>query len=331
MPERMKPATIYDVAKRAGVSHQSVSRVLREVPGIREDTIERVRKALAELDYRPSVVARELANSKRARLGVVGYESFEASTAKVLKGIDEVARREGYTLEIVSVDPLGDVDEIARRLDAINAMDVAGLLATSPTQPVRDALERSVFRMPVHLDQRTEEDEAGRSRAAALVVGHLLELGHRRIAHVGGPRAWDSARHRRDAWAGLLAEHGVPPQPVESGDWSARSGYEAGLRLDLDGVTAVFVANDRMALGVLRALAERGVRVPGDVSVAGIDDIPEAGYFQPPLTTVHIDFEGTGRAAAESLIAMIRDPEAEPVAQGERTLAVRASTGPVRD
>ncbi len=326
MVERAKPATIYDVAKRAGVSHQSVSRVLREVPGIREDTVERVRKALVELDYRPSVVARELANSKRARLGVVGYESFEASTAKVLKGIDQVARREGFTLEIVSVDPLGDVDGIARRIETINAMDVAGLLATSPTQPVREALERSVFRMPVHLDQRTEEDEAGRSRAAALVLGHLLDLGHRRIAHVAGPQAWDSARHRRDAWAGALAEHGVPPQPEEAGDWTARSGYEAGLRLDLEGVTAVFVANDRMALGLLRALAERGVRVPQDVSVVGIDDIPEAEYFQPPLTTVHIDFEGAGRAAAEALIRQIREPEAGPSEQAERRLEVRASS-----
>jgi DNA-binding LacI/PurR family transcriptional regulator len=323
-----KPATIYDVARVAGVSHQSVSRVLRDIPGVKADTRERVEAALRELDYRPSVVARELASPRRSRIGVVGYETFESSTAKVLKGINEVATREGYVLEIVSVDPLGDVDDIARRLDSINAMDVVGLLATSPTAPVREALSRSVFRMPVFLDVHGDEDlDSGRSLSAVLVMEHLIELGHRTIAHVGGPQTWDTALRRRAAYEGVLTAHGLPVLPIVEGDWSARSGYAAARQLRLDGgETAIFVANDRMALGVLRALSERGIRVPDDVSVAGIDDIPEAEFFSPPLTTVHVDFEGTGRAAAETLLALIRDPDAPLPEYPPRRFIARAST-----
>lgn len=130
VPKSSRSATIYDVAEVAGVSHQTVSRVLKGVTGIRPETREKVEAALAELRYRPNVVARELASPRPSRIGVVGYETFESSTSKVLRGVNEVALESGYVLDIVTVDPLGDVEEIARRLDAINGSDVAGLLAS---------------------------------------------------------------------------------------------------------------------------------------------------------------------------------------------------------
>ena len=334
--EPQKSATIYDVARVAGVSHQTVSRVLRGVGGIRPETREKVQEALLELRYRPSVVARELASSRPSRIGVVGYETFESSTSKVLKGVNEVATEAGYVLDIVTVDPLGDVDEIVRRLDAINGSDVAGLLATSPTTRVRQAFERSVFRMPVFLDVTGDVDLRpgpyfGTSLAAQLVMNHLVELGHTRIAHIAGPAGWDSASNREAVYHATLREHGLQDVPVAHGDWSAASGYRAARSLPVEtGITAIFVANDRMALGVIRALAERGIRVPQDVSVAGIDDIPEAAYFSPPLTTVHNEFAESGRVAARSLITLIERPGDPLPEYPVNSLTVRESTAPLR-
>lgn len=334
--EGVKPATIYDVAKVAGVSHQTVSRVLRAHPGIRPETRDRVQKALDELRYRPSVVARELASSRPSRIGVVGYETFESSTSKVLRGVNDVATEAGYVLDIVTVNPVGDVDEIVRRLDAINGSDVAGLLATSPTVQVREALQRSVFRMPVFFDvtgdiSRTPGPFRGTSTAARLVMEHLIGLGHENIAHVAGPEGWESSGKREAVYRAMVAERGFAEYGVVHGDWSAASGYTAAQSLPWDqGITAIFVANDRMALGVIRCLTERGVRVPEEVSVAAIDDIPEAAYFSPPLTTVHVDFEEAGRVAARSLIALIEHP-GEPMPEyPESTFVPRLSTAPVR-
>lgn len=332
--EPQKSATIYDVARAAGVSHQTVSRVLRGVGGIRPETRQKVEEALAELRYRPSVVARELASSRPSRIGVVGYETFESSTSKVLKGVNEVASEAGYVLDIVTVDPLGDVDEIVRRLDAINGSDVAGLLATSPTTRIHEAFDRSVFRMPVFLDVTGDVDMQpgpffGTSFAARLVMTHLLELGHTRVAHIAGPAGWDSASNREAVYHAALHERGLTGYPVVHGDWSAASGYAAARSLPLDeGITAVFVANDRMALGVIRALTERGIRVPDDVSVAGIDDIPEAAYFSPPLTTVHIEFAEGGRVAARSLIGLIERPGDDLPEYPVNSLVARESTAP---
>ncbi|MCL3861202.1 LacI family DNA-binding transcriptional regulator [Actinotalea sp. K2] len=329
-----KPATIYDVARFAGVSHQTVSRVLRGVGSTRPETRERVLAALEALHYRPNAAARELAWPRPRRIGVVGYETFESSTSKVLKGVNRVATEAGYVLDIVTVDPLGDVDEIVRRLSAINSSDVAGLLATSPTSRVREALERSVFRMPVFLDVNGEVDlrpgpYRGTSRAAQIAMRHLLELGHTRIAHVAGPTGWDSAANREAVYRTLLEEHGLESSEVVRGDWSAASGHRAARLLPGDaGITAVFVANDRMALGVIRALAERGVRVPEEVSVVGVDDIPEAAFFCPPLTTVHIDFAAGGEVAARSLISLIERPDEPPPLYPESRLVERQSTAP---
>ena len=266
---------------------------------------------------------------------MVGYETFESSTSKVLKGVNDVATAAGYVLDIVTVDPLGEVDEIARRLDAINGSDAAGLLATSPTANVRQALEHSVFRMPVFLDVNGDVNHTpgpyfGTSISAKLVMDHLIALGHQRIAHVAGPAGWDSASNREAVYRASFSEGEVDEAWVVRGDWSAKSGYEAAQLLPFDsGITAIFVANDRMALGVLRALTERGIQVPQDVSVAGIDDIPEAAYFGPPLTSVHIDFAEGGRVAARSLIRLIEDPGTPLPEYPVSALIARSSTAPI--
>lgn len=328
-PETRKAATIYDVARVAGVSHQTVSRVLRDAYGTSAAAKQKVQDAVEQLQYRPSVVARELASAKPSRIGVVGYETFESSTSKVLKGVNEVAVAAGYVLDIVTVDAVGDVKDIERKLDAINGSDVAGLLATSPTVNVREALERSVFRMPVFLDVNGDNDP--RRSSTHTVMNHLLDLGHTRIAHVAGPAGWESAQKRELGYRSLLSERGLLEYPIARGDWSAASGYRAVGDLPLnDGITAIFVANDRMALGVIRALMERGVRIPEDISIVGTDDIPEAEFFTPPLTTVHFDFAEAGRVAARSLISLIETPEAALPDYPSATFKVRKSTAPPR-
>lgn len=332
-PRPDRPATIYDVAKASGVSHQTVSKVLRGLGGMRPETRERVEEALRRLNYRPNVGARELARSRNRRLGVVGYETFESSTSKVLRGVSEVAEAAGYLLEIVNVDPTGEVDAITESLERLNASDVAGVLATSPTRNVREALDRIEFRMPVFLDvngdQAVSDDGTHRSISAGLVMDHLSALGHSRIAFVAGPEGWDSATNRETVYRERVEALGELPRILGRGDWSARSGYEAVREAQgLDDATAIFVANDRMALGVLRALAEHGIRIPDDMSVAGIDDIPEAAYFSPPLTSVHIDFTDAGQVAARSLLSLIEQPDGELPRYPQSRLIARSTTGP---
>ena len=170
--------------------------------------------------------------------------------------------------------------------------------------------------------------------AARAATEYLLSLGHRTVWHIPGPHDWWAARDRVRGWREALAAAGAPepPLPVE-GDWSPASGYEAGRQLaELSDVTAVFAANDDMAIGALRAFAEAGRSVPGDVSLVGFDDIPAAAYLAPPLTTVRQDFTAVADRAVDVLIAMIEDrpPPAEHGATATE-LTVRASSGPVRE
>jgi len=323
--------TIYDVAREAGLSHQSVSRVLRGVSTTKPDTRERVEAAMRRLGYRPNSDARSLARGRSKRIGVVGYETFQSSTSMVLRGISDVAEAAGYRLEVVSVPPTGDIDAIAAEIEQLNASEVVGVLATSPTADIRSALERVQFRMPVfydiHGDELSAPASAGQSLAADLAMRHLRDLGHTAIAHVAGPPGWDSAARREAAYRAHMAALGREALVLGRGDWSAASGYRAmSQEVSLADATAVFVANDRMALGVMRALHERGIDVPTDLSIVGIDDIPESAYFLPPLTTVHVDFARSGRVAAQSLISMIESPDAPLPGYPQPTLVPREST-----
>ena len=170
------------------------------------------------------------------------------------------------------------------------------------------------------------------AEGAALATRHLLSLGHRTVHHLAGPATWLDAQARVDGWRQALREAGAEEPPLLAADWSAAAGYDLGLRVATDdSVTAVFCANDPMALGLLRALSEQGRRVPDDVSVIGFDDIPEAAYFLPPLTTVRQHFGELGRRALDALVGLIHGRDqagsAEPVAP---QLVIRSSTGPPR-
>ena len=336
-PLRRSPraATIYDVAAAARVSHQTVSRYLRGFEGIRPETRERVEAAIAELSYRPNLTARSLATSRSHRIAALTHEMLEVGPSKVVAGAAEGAREAGYLLDIVALDP-ADPGAIARAVGLMNQPELAGILAFAPTDALVAAFARAPLMVPVLMDSEPDERDAEvastlSGRGVELLVEHLAQLGHRRFFHVGGPVDWVSARNRETAWARAVEARGLTAVGAVNGAWSSAAGYTLGRDLPLDsGVTAVVAGNDQVAIGVIRALSERGMRVPDDISVVGFDDIPEARYLTPALTTVSLDFALQGRVAIGALIAQIegRDPAVAPEALLPE-LRARESSGPV--
>jgi DNA-binding LacI/PurR family transcriptional regulator len=325
-----KLPTIYDVARVAGVSHQTVSRYLRGYGGIRPETADRVEQALKALDYKPNLAARFLRTRTSTRIGALAHEMGEMGPARIIQGASFGAREAGYVLDIVIVDEYDD-RSISAAIDLLTDQQVAGIFATAQTDRVKAALEHHPINVPIFIDSQVQKapegSPSGITDAAKSAADHLLRLGHRRIATVTGPSEWLASRDRLDGFIGALAVQGLRPAAVVEGDWSPASGYRAGMALPFeDGITAVFAANDHMALGVLRALGERGLRVPEDVSLVGVDDIPEAEFLTPSLTTVRLDFEAEGRFAMNWLIAEIEGWPAPTLQRPVPTLIVRDST-----
>jgi len=332
VPPTARPATIYDVARVAGVSHQTVSLYLRGHQGFRDSTRQRVEEALAELNYRPNLAAKSLATSRSHRIGALVYELTEVGPSKTIQGASERARAAGYLLDIVNLDPSDD-GAVDRALGQLGQQDVAGILAFAPVDLIAEKIAAVPFNVPVITESEREDahDSApdGINRPGLeLVVEHLVGLGHRRFFHLSGPPDWVASRNRVTAYEDALAHHGVVSLGSIHGDWSAASGYAAATRMPLDsGVTAVIAANDQMALGALLALEQRGVAVPRDMSVTGFDDIPESAFYRPPLTTVRVDYAQQGRVLVERLLRLIDSVDA-PEATTPPRLVARASTAP---
>lgn len=329
-----KAATIYDVAKAAGVSHQTVSRFLKGFEGIRPETRAKVEQALSELGYRPNLTARSLKSGQSHRIGALTHEISQVGPARIVEGASAAAREAGYVLDIVSLDTRNP-SAIEESLALIIQHDLAGVLALGVTDEMTKAFEATAFRVPAYVAAESD-DLAGDPRAALSRVGlpalieHLADLGHRRFVHIAGPHEWSASRNRTRAYEAAIKARGLHSVGILNGDWSAGSGYRAIADLSAQlPATAVVAANDQMALGAMLALKESGLRIPQDVSVVGIDDIPESAYLDPPLTTVHNDFEAQGRAAMHQLLARIEHTEVNTVTVPTPRLLVRQSSGPV--
>lgn len=324
-----------DVARLAGVSHQTVSRVLNDHPNVRPETRDRVLAAIAELGYRRNTAARALVTRRSGAIGIVTTGSMLFGPATTLAVLEQSARAAGYFVTVaMAPDPSPEV--LTRLLDSLMDQAVEGVVVIAPVEQVARAAQAVSAELPVllisamptakveapvlHVDQRA---------GVRLVVDHLLELGHRDLVHVAGPPDWFDAQVRQHAWREALAEAGLAPRPDLAGDWSADSGYAAGRELLEDLPQAVFAGNDQMALGVLHAFAEAGVRVPEEVSVVGFDDVVGADHYIPPLTTVQQDFDTLGRRAIELLVAQIAGSQ-EPAEPVTPSLVVRASTAAAR-
>ncbi|GAA1466929.1 LacI family DNA-binding transcriptional regulator [Nocardiopsis exhalans] len=326
-----------DVARLAGVSHQTVSRVLSGHPNVRERTRLRVRAAIEQLGYRPNRAARTLATGKSQLLGVVAQNSTLFGPSSLLAAFEQAAAARGFVVSVRRVEVLDPV-AIAAAVEHHREQRAAGIVVIAPTAAADEALSQLPTDMPlVTIDGDptrqhglvTVDQEAGAYEATR----YLLEAGHETVWHVAGPADWFDAAGRLRGWKLALEDRDAEVPPVSPADWSAASGYRAGLMLArMPEVTAVFAANDHLALGILRAMHERGRSVPGDVSVVGFDDVPEAAYFIPPLTTVRPDFDKVAAQTLSVLLARISGEEEENGCSTRRvitpTLVERDSVAP---
>ena len=300
-----------DVARLAGVSHQTVSRVLNDHPNVREQTRMRVRAAIAELGYRPNRAARALVTGRSQIIGVVAQNSTLYGPASLLAAFGHAAADTGFAVSVATVSSL-DRRSISVAVERHLDQGVAGIVVIAPVISANEAIEH----IPGDVPLVTIDGDPGYSAALVTVdqvagardaTQCLLDAGHRAVWHVSGPPEWFDSAGRIEGWQAALRR-------VIPADWSAASGYRAGQMLArMPEVTAVFAANDHLALGILRALSERGRRVPHEVSVVGFDDVPEAAYFIPPLTTVRPDFDAVAKASLRLLLAQIKSgrPSAE--------------------
>lgn len=328
-----RQASLTDVAELAGVSHMTVSRVVNGTGPVRAETRAKVLAAVEKLDYRPNTSARALATGRTSTLGVVTLDSTLYGPASTLYGIENAAREAGYSITISSIrTPLRS--SISQAVDNLRGQAVEGIVVIAPHAAAGEALAYIPADTPLVAVGGGENvvvpvimvDQYDGARRA---TEHLLALGHKTVWHVAGPDDWLEAGYREQAWRDTLERYDVPIPKVVRGDWSSRSGYEAGRALvGAKGLTAVFVANDQMALGLLRAFTEAGINVPRDVHVVGFDDVPESAYFSPPLTTVRQDFIEVGRRTFGALAERIAGgrPPARDLVDAE--LIVRESTGP---
>jgi DNA-binding LacI/PurR family transcriptional regulator len=332
---RPRAVVMADVAKLAGVSLQTVSRVINDSPHVRSDTRDRVLDAMRKLEYQPNSVARALVTGRSRTLGVVSFDTTLYGPASTLFGIERAAHDAGYFVSIVSLKSL-DRASVMSAVGRLRNQGVDGIVVIAPQESAAQTLLQLPSDVPIVAAEAGPDESVpvvavDQVEGARLATAHLLELGHRTVWHVSGPRDWLEAQDRVSGWRSTLEKAGAAPPPVLVGDWSARSGHELGRRLAAtDGVSAVFVANDQMALGVLRALHEAGRRVPSDISVVGFDDIPEASYFMPPLTTVRQDFGEIGRRSLHLLLEHIERGDRAAVRETVAPeLIVRASTAGV--
>jgi len=320
-----------DVAKLAGVSHQTVSRVLNGHPNVSRATRKEVQAAIRELGYRRNAAARALVTGRTHTLGVISFDNTIFGPASMLYGVERAAHPGGYSVVVANVSAAGT--SMFEAVERFLEQAVEGIIVIAPRTSDVAALASVAAEVPLvavkcgtgaRLPSVAIDNVAGAARATR----YLLDLGHLTVHHIAGPGTWLDAEERVAGWRAALAAAEAPEPAMMQGDWSALSGYEAGRRLALiPEVTAVFCGNDQMALGAIRALAEQGRRVPADVSVVGFDDIPEAGFFWPPLTTVRQDFGELGRRAVAMLIDRISGQRPDyPAVPVVPELIVRAST-----
>lgn len=335
-PSASRLPVMSDVAALAGVSQMTVSRVLNDRSGVREETRQRVEAAMRQLDYHPNVAARTLVTGRSRTLGVVSFDTSFYGPARMLHGIEQAAREAGYFVSIASTSGAAR-RSLRGAVSRLTEQRVDGILVIAPHESSLEALQDLAVTLPLVVVESGSgfgaplaavDQEIGAARA----VQHLLSLGHETVWHISGPSGWIEASQRRQSWQSVLvAAKRRVPKALE-GDWSPQSGYEHGRTLArVREATAVFVANDQMALGLLRALREAGLRVPNDVSVVGFDDVPEAAYFAPPLTTVRQDFDELGRRSLHLLLDQLEGrPMPTTSVVIEPDLVLRESTGPVR-
>jgi len=309
--------TIRDVAKQAGVSHQTVSRVINDDATVTPETRGKVEAAIADLGYQPNAIARSLAKGRTRTLACIAPNLTDYTFARIIEGAEVESRQQGYFL--ISSSAPDEATFAALINELVPSRRIEGVMIINPYVDDRVAALPKNFptvfvggqaREGTDIDSVALDDEA----AARVATEHLIALGHHRIAMITGPLIEDCTRERIIGYQSALMSAGlhVDAEMTVAGDWSASSGHTAFAQLFDRAAppTAIFAQNDRMALGALRAARDRGLAVPDQIAVIGIDDMPLASYFDPPLTTMHQDMFAIGRTAAQLLVRAVDQPQA---------------------
>ena len=330
-----KKANIYDVAKLAGVSHQTVSRVMNNHVSIRPATKERVLKAMKQLDYQPNLAARSLVTTKSNMLAFLIADTVLYGPVGMNNAMERHARHSGYLVVSLSVIP-GDAESLNEALASLRVLQIEGLVTIAlPPESVKLATESFPDIPMVSLDTY----DIGNAHAVGIdnfeggyrATKHLLDLGHTKILHVAGQFDSFEAQSRRKGYEKAMTDMKLKPDVIQ-GDWTADTGLKIGVDLNLGvgGYTAIFAANDYLALGLMKALRLRGIEVPRDISLIGFDDIPEATYLTPALTTMRQDFKGLGEAAMGMLLAELANSDPTTRENLIPEIIVRESTSPLK-
>ena len=326
--EHRRP-TIHDVASRAGVSHQTVSRYLRYNGGLKPTTVAKIQGAIEELEYRPNRVARSMRTRRTGRIAILLPTASRSLPLRLLAAASAAAHEAGYTVDLVGLEGAA-ADRAARAQELSHSGEFEGILALASlgAQPATWS-GAPVVDIAAYDDEVHGLGALADGAATGEIVRHLSDLGHRSFLHLAGPQAYTSARNRRQAFTDAITKLDLRGTVIDC-DWSGQSGYEGIMSLPQDtDITAVVAANDLMAMGAVRASLSRGWKVPDDLSVFGWDDEELARFGTPSLSTVAIDRERQGREAMCRLIAMIRGTDPPPInITSLHTVIPRESTGP---
>lgn len=330
MPKKSRGPSMHDVAARAGVSHQTVSRVLNNHPSLRPETRQRVLDAIDALGYRRNLAARALVTGSTQTIGMIGPATAEIGPLSTLHAVERAARDAGMSTLMTSADP--SHEHMVQALEFLVGRGVDALAVVAQEADVDTEALEGLDIPVVHLLAGDRDVELAVSidqeRGVRMALDHLRELGHTRVQHLSGPLTYGEARVRKATYEGFVHKQVWEQVPALAGDWTADSGYAAGADVDRD-ATAIFCANDQMALGLIHALSDRGIRVPDDVSVVGFDNNPESRHSLPPLTTVRQDFEEVGRMAVAAIVSRLEgSADVPPLIAPE--LVVRSSTAAPR-
>ncbi len=317
LSDKRKRVTIKDVAQAAGVSTQTVSRVMNKFSYVSGETRQRVEAVVDQLGYHPSTLARSLSQQRSYTLGIVTYDLKYIGPSRTLNGIADKADELGYMLLMKEIDNF-DANRIDDVIDSLLARQVDGVLWAVPEIGDNHSwVDERLEKIPVPVLFVAMLPRKGISsvstdnyQGSVMAIQHLLDCGRKKIGHISGPLGWWEADERKRGWHETLRSAGIETseQHCAEGNWSSSSGEQAFIQLlesfpDMD---AVFVANDQMALSVLREASRRGICVPDQLAVVGFDGIPESAYFCPSLTTISQDLQLLGEQAVQNVVEMIQ-------------------------
>ena len=322
MDQNKRQPTIKDVAKAAGVSIQTVSRVINNRPDVASDTRKRIQKIVEELDYRPNAIARSLSTQRSYNFGLVtsGLEFIGPSVT--LSGIANESEQLGYGLFLKEF-PRFHSGSVRYLLDWLLEKQVDGIIWAVPEiGENRDWVDELIndIRVPVIFLTSAKRDDVStvtidNYTGAKLATQHLLDCGRLNIGHISGPMDWWESQERYKGWRDTLINSGIDPEDrmIAEGNWSTKSGKKGfeQLKSTFPEMDAIFIANDQMSLGVLHTAYAEGIKVPNELSIVGFDGIPESEYYSPSLTTVAQNLEQLGRVAVEQLARMVEESNSE--------------------